>query len=83
MENIDLLDECLDLLYILEDHFEYDKTDFGKIIGLLINKIQAREELTNEEIMDRILKLKMTKGVDVRDEIIRLQQIIDERISNN
>ena len=41
----DLLNECLDLLYTLEDYFEYDETDMGLKIGLLINKIQENETI--------------------------------------
>lgn len=39
-ESKQLQEETLDLLYDLEDHHEYYKTDLGKRIGLLINKIQ-------------------------------------------
>ena len=82
-------DQQLDVLEsIFDDIGEYIiETINNDIYGALVDRYndskRAIDELTNEEIMDRILKLKMTKGVDVRDEIIRLQQIIDERISNN
>lgn len=32
--------ELFNLLYNLEEYFEYDKTKQGKNIGLLINKLQ-------------------------------------------
>ena len=51
------------------------------LVNLLIDS-SGHGQVTNEEIMSRIIKLKMTEGVDVRDEIIRLQQIIDQRITN-
>lgn len=81
-------DQQLDVLEsIFDDIGEYIiETINNDIYGALVDRYndskRAMDELTNEEIMDRILKLKMTKGVDVRDEIIRLQQIIDQRISN-
>lgn len=34
------LNETLNLLYTLENHFEYDKTKLGFEIGSLINKLQ-------------------------------------------
>jgi|TARA_R100000482_G_scaffold111679_1_gene54083 hypothetical protein len=82
-------DQQLDVLEsIFDDIGEYIiETINNDIYGALVDRYNDSKkvinELTNEEIMDRILKLKMTKGIDVRDEIIRLQQIIDERISNN
>jgi len=39
-------DELFNLLYRLEDFFEYDETDFGKQIGSLVNKLQ--DELLNK-----------------------------------
>jgi len=36
-------EELFTLLYQLEDYFEYNETDFGKELALLINKLQ--EEL--------------------------------------
>ena len=82
-------DQQLDVLEsIFDDIGEYIiETINNDIYGALVDRYndskRAMDELTNEEIMDRILKLKMTEGIDVRDEIIRLQQIIDERTSNN
>jgi len=34
------INETLNLLYTLEEIFEYDKTDLGTEIGTLINKLQ-------------------------------------------
>lgn len=39
-------EELFNLLYKLEDFFEYDETNFGKEVGLLLNKLQ--EELLNK-----------------------------------
>lgn len=77
---------------IFEDLSEYlIETINNDIYGALVDRYNQSKKahvkwvdgLTNKEIMDRILNLKMTKSIDVREEIIRLQQIIDERISNN
>jgi hypothetical protein len=38
-------EELFELLYKLEDYFDYDESDWGKEIGELINKLQ--EELNN------------------------------------
>ncbi len=82
-------DQQLDVLEsIFDDIGEYIiETINNDIYGALVDRYndskRATDELTNEEIMDRILKLKMTEGVDVRDEIIRLQQIIDQRIGGH
>ena len=82
-------DQQLEILEsIFEDLSEYIiETINNDIYGALVDRYndskRATDELTNEAIMSRIIKLKMTEGVDVRDEIIRLQQILDERISNN
>jgi hypothetical protein len=38
-------EELFELLYKLEDYFDYDESDWGKEIGELINKLQ--EELKN------------------------------------
>ena len=38
-------EELFNLLYSLEDFFEYDETEYGKEVGQLINKLQ--EELLN------------------------------------
>jgi hypothetical protein len=38
-------EELFELLYKLEDYFDYDETDWGKEIGNLINKLQ--QELLN------------------------------------
>ena len=38
-------EELFNLLYKLEDFFKYDETNFGKEVGLLINKLQ--KELLN------------------------------------
>lgn len=35
-------EELFDLLYKLEDYFDYDKTTWGKEIGELINKLQKQ-----------------------------------------
>lgn len=35
-----LLSETLNLLYTLEDKFDYDETEIGLKIGELINKLQ-------------------------------------------
>ena len=40
--------ELFDLLYKLEDYFDYDETDWGKEIGKLVNKLQ------NELIVKKI-----------------------------
>jgi hypothetical protein len=37
--------ELFDLLYDLEDFFEYDETELGKRVGEIINKLQ--KELIN------------------------------------
>lgn len=77
---------------IFEDLSEYlIETINNDIYGALVDRYNQSKKahlkwvdgLTNKEIMDRILNLKMTKSIDVREEIIRLQQIIDERTSNN
>jgi hypothetical protein len=39
--------ELFNLLYQLEDLFEYDKTEYGKEIGELLNKLQ--NELLNKQ----------------------------------
>jgi hypothetical protein len=39
--------ELFNLLYQLEDFLEYDKTEYGKEIGGLINKLQ--NELLNKQ----------------------------------
>jgi hypothetical protein len=39
-------EELFDLLYSLEDYFEYDTTEKGLKIGTLLNKLQ--EELLNQ-----------------------------------
>jgi hypothetical protein len=36
------LEEVLELLYELEDKFDYNETDIGKKIGKLINKLQNK-----------------------------------------
>ena len=38
--------ELFELLYKLEDYFDYDESDLGKEIGWLINKLQ-KEYLNN------------------------------------
>jgi hypothetical protein len=38
-------EKLFELLYKLEDYFDYNKTDWGKEIGELINKLQ--KELLN------------------------------------
>jgi len=38
--NVKTKEELFNLLYNLEEYFEYDKTKQGKNIGLLINKLQ-------------------------------------------
>jgi hypothetical protein len=38
--------ELFNLLYQIEDFFDYDETNFGKEVGLLINKLQ--DELLNK-----------------------------------
>ena len=81
-------DQQLEILEsIFDDIGEYIiETINNDIYGALVDRYndskRATDELTNEAIMSRIIKLKMTEGVDVRDEIIRLQQIIDKRITN-
>ena len=81
-------DQQLEILEsIFDDIGEYIiETINNDIYGALVDRYndskRATDELTNEAIMSRIIKLKMTEGVDVRDEIIRLQQIIDQRITN-
>ena len=81
-------DQQLDVLEsIFDDIGEYiietiNNDIYGAIVDRYNDSKRAINELTNEEIMSRIIKLKMTEGVDVRDEIIRLQQIIDQRITN-
>lgn len=42
-------EELFDLLYSLEIKFDFDETETGKRIGLLINKLQE-ELLSNEDI---------------------------------
>jgi hypothetical protein len=39
--------ELFNLLYQLEDLFEYDKTEYGKEIGELVSKLQ--NELLNKQ----------------------------------
>ena len=81
-------DQQLEILEsIFDDIGEYIiETINNDIYGALVDRYndskRATDELTNEAIMSRIIKLKMTEGVDVRDEIIRLQQILDKRITN-
>ena len=41
-------EELFNLLYKLEDFFKYDETNFGKEVGLLINKLQ--KELLNSKM---------------------------------
>ena len=33
--------ELFDLLYKLEDYFDYDETDWGKEIGSILDKLQT------------------------------------------
>lgn len=40
-------EELFNLLYKLEDYFDYNKTDWGKEIGQLVNKLQ--KELINNK----------------------------------
>lgn len=35
-------EQLFELLYKLEDYFDYDKSDWGKEIGELINKLQKQ-----------------------------------------
>jgi len=35
-----LISETLNILYKVEDQLEYDKTELGKDVGKLINKLQ-------------------------------------------
>lgn len=37
--------ELLDLLYTLEDKFEYNETKIGLRIGLLINELQSTKDI--------------------------------------
>jgi len=36
-----LISETLNILYKVEDYLEYDKTELGKDVGKLINKLQS------------------------------------------
>lgn len=45
MDNNNLISEIFNLLYKVEDFLEYDKTNLGKQVGELINKMQ--QELLN------------------------------------
>ena len=40
MEKKAILENILDLLYRLEDLYQYDETDIGREIGKIINQIQ-------------------------------------------
>lgn len=44
--NNEHLKETLDLLYTLEEYFEYNKTELGLRIGTLINKLQIENKTT-------------------------------------
>jgi hypothetical protein len=46
--------ELFNLLYQLEDFFDYDETNFGKEIGLLLNKLQ--EELLKITTLEDAIK---------------------------
>jgi hypothetical protein len=46
--------ELFNLLYKLEDFFDYDETNFGKEIGLLLNKLQ--EELLKITTLEDAIK---------------------------
>lgn len=37
----DIIEELMELLQDLEEHFEYNQTEYGHQIGKLIDKIQA------------------------------------------
>jgi len=41
----ELQEKLFSLLYELEDHFDYDETNWGKKIGEIVNELQA--ELLN------------------------------------
>jgi len=57
--------ELFNLLYQLEDFFDYDETNFGKEIGLLLNKLQ--EELLSITPLENAIKdiNVMTKQIEL------------------
>jgi hypothetical protein len=58
-------------LYQLEDFFDYDETNFGKEIGLLLNKLQ--EELLKITTLEDAIK-----DIDIEN----LQQTHNNKINN-
>ena len=65
--------ELFDLLYKLEDYFDYDETDWGKEIGKLVNKLQ------NELI---VKKINHEKSINSRKTTI-LYEIYHIQLENN
>jgi len=63
--------ELFNLLYQLEDFFDYDETNFGKEIGLLLNKLQ--EELLKITTLEDAIK-----DIDIEN----LQQAHINKINN-
>jgi hypothetical protein len=63
--------ELFNLLYQLEDFFDYDETNFGKEIGLLLNKLQ--EELLKITTLENAIK-----DIDIEN----LQQTHNNKINN-
>jgi hypothetical protein len=63
--------ELFNLLYQLEDFFDYDETNFGKEIGLLLNKLQ--EELLKITTLEDAIK-----DIDIEN----LQQTHNNKINN-
>jgi hypothetical protein len=43
-------EQLFNLLYSLEDFFEYDETELGKQVGEIINKLQKELLNTNEKL---------------------------------
>jgi hypothetical protein len=63
--------ELFNLLYQIEDFFDYDETNFGKEVGLLINKLQ--EELLKITTLEDAIK-----DIDIEN----LQQTHNNKINN-
>jgi hypothetical protein len=63
--------ELFNLLYQLEDFFDYDETNFGKEIGLLLIKLQ--EELLKITTLEDAIK-----DIDIEN----LQQTHNNKINN-
>ena len=58
---METIKETLNLLYALEEYFEYDETEIGNKVGTLINKLQ--KELNNKD---------MSKCIECNGELICL-----------